>query len=170
MRAQRLTASTYSSPHLLQFFLEFVGKCSTPDGINVFVTRKLIHSGPDYESCSTPDGINVFVTRPLPAIRFQRQSAQRLTASTYSSRFRNRSTTSSVPCAQRLTASTYSSLAKLVIPYCYEAMRAQRLTASTYSSLVYLAFYRGQVGACSTPDGINVFVTASFPARFTARL
>ena len=62
-RAQRLTASTYSSlEQRFKIDLAFVA-CSTPDGINVFVTTDTAAATVSRGSvCSTPDGINVFVT------------------------------------------------------------------------------------------------------------
>ena len=108
--------------------------CSTPDGINVFVTYRCYHYVAPAKLCSTPDGINVFVTYP------------------------HRSTK-----ASDKLCSTPDGINVFVTPqrpgWPLGPPRAQRLTASTYSSRQYLAIDRIGHAMCSTPDGINVFVT-----------
>ena len=109
--------------------------------------------------CSTPFGIFEFFTVPAPLNSPALISAQRLSASSNSSRWTHPTTRGIRSSAQRLSASSNSSRPRVDERQLLK-VRAQRLSASSNSSQRrFLRWPAARQCACSTPFGIFEFFT-----------
>ncbi len=87
--AQRLSASTNGSQEMKLRSCAGVVACSTPFGINEWITRQASERFLQFRNalCSTPFGINEWITCPPNSPGLSPLRAQRLSASTNGSRF-----------------------------------------------------------------------------------
>ena len=106
--------------------------CSTPFGINEWITTTILEVPSRRRLCSTPFGINEWITQPRIATAFSVLGAQRLSAST------NGSPSTSVRiCAASVCSTPFGInewITRTVISQTSPVFGAQRLSASTNGS------------------------------------